>query len=72
MKRAIPGIILIFLMTVICFGCQAMTEEAGANQGTTYYVATDGNDKNPGSNMEKKNLSLAGLSSKEIKQMAVL
>ncbi|WP_288160946.1 DUF1565 domain-containing protein, partial [Streptococcus pneumoniae] len=48
MKRAISGILLILFMTVISFGCQAMTEEAGAKQGTAYYVAPNGNDKNPG------------------------
>ncbi|MEH7749578.1 DUF1565 domain-containing protein, partial [Neobacillus drentensis] len=48
MKRMISGALLILLMTVISFGCQAMTEEAGAKQGTAYYVAANGNDKHPG------------------------
>lgn len=48
MKRAIPGILLILFMTVISFGCQAMTDEAGAKQSTAYYVAVNGSDKNPG------------------------
>ncbi|MFY0328820.1 right-handed parallel beta-helix repeat-containing protein [Bacillus sp. YIM B13410] len=48
MKRMISGALLILLMTAISFGCQAMTEEAGAKQGTAYYVAANGNDKYPG------------------------
>lgn len=48
MKRALPGILLILFMTVISFGCQAMTDEAGAKQSTAYYVAVNGSDKNPG------------------------
>ncbi len=38
MKRAIPGILLILFMTVISFGCQAMTEEAGAKQSTAQHI----------------------------------
>ncbi|KUF22731.1 right-handed parallel beta-helix repeat-containing protein [Bacillus safensis] len=48
MKRVIPSILLIVFMSMISFGCQAMTEEAGAKQSTAYYVAVNGNDKNPG------------------------
>ena len=64
MKRMIPGILLIIFITVISFGCQAMTEEAGAKQGTTYYVATNGNDQNPGTQQKpfrtlKKSASMA-------------
>ncbi|MFB8736170.1 DUF1565 domain-containing protein [Bacillus sp. SL00103] len=49
MKRAIPGILLILFMTLISFGCQAMTEEAGAKQSNSSLSCSDnGNDKNPG------------------------
>ncbi|MGE6630490.1 right-handed parallel beta-helix repeat-containing protein [Bacillus sp. NPDC077027] len=38
---------IIFIMTM-SFGCQALTEEARAKQGPTYYVATNGSDQHPG------------------------